>query len=110
MFRAEIKQLASGSMLKMEGRLVGDWANEAKALLSHGPIPKGLIVDLNEITYVDTVGEHVLTWLKSVGAKFTANGVYGSAVCKRLSLPLHNKTNGTRTVFRAVLATQEGSD
>ena len=110
MFRAELRQLADGSMLKMEGRLVGDWANEAKALLSHRPIPKGLIVDVAEVTYVDAVGEQVLTWLKSVGAKFAARGVYAAAVCKRLNLPLHNKTNDLRVVFPAVLATQEGSD
>jgi hypothetical protein len=110
MFRAELKQLADGSVLKMEGRLVGDWAIEAKSLLVHGPIPKGLVVDLTEVSYVDAAGEQVVTWLSSLGARFLANGVYAGALCKRLKLPIHNKVTRMPTVFRAVLATQEGSD
>ena len=110
MFRAELKQLVEGSILKMEGRLVSDWANEAKSLLAHGPIPRRLTVDLTEVSYVDGAGEQVLTWLSSVGARFLAKGVYSSALCKRLKLPLLNKTTRTSPVFTAVLATQEGSD
>ncbi len=110
MFRAQLKQLANGSILKMEGRLVGDWATETKSLLSHGPVPKALIVDLTEVSYIDADGEDVLTWLGSVGARFLAKGVYGAAICKRLNLPAPNKAIPTQTVFQAVLATQEGSE
>jgi len=110
MFRAEHKQLANESVLKMEGRLVGDWANEAKALLSYGPVPKALIVDLTEVSYVDAVGEQVLTWMGSLGARFVAKAVYAAEMCKRLKLPVHNKPTPTKTVFRAVLVTQDGSD
>ena len=110
MFRAELKQLTNGSVLKMEGRLVGEWANEAKSLFSQGPVPKALIVDLTDVSYVDAIGEQVLTWLSSIGARFLAKGIYAAAVCKRLNLPIHNKAISTQTVFQAVLATQEGSD
>jgi len=110
MFRAELKQLANGSVLKMEGRLVGDWANEAKSLLSNGPVPKGLIVDVTEVSYVDLVGEQVLTWLGSVGARFVAKAAYAAGMCKRLNLPIHSKTTATQEVFQPVLATQNGSD
>ncbi len=110
MFRAELNQLADGSILKMEGRLVGEWANEAKSLLSHGPIPKGLSVDLTDVSYVDEIGERALTWLSSVGAKFVAKSVYAAALCKRLKLPVHNKSAQMQSVFRAVLATEEASD
>ena len=41
MFRAELNRFADGSILKIEGRLVGDWADEVKSLLSRGPGPKG---------------------------------------------------------------------
>jgi len=91
MFRAQLYQLASGPTLKMEGSLVGEWAQEAKSLVTNGPVPKGLIVDLTDVSYVDSVGEHVLAWLASVGACFMAKAVYAASVCERLQLPLHGQ-------------------
>src|SRR3974390_288095 len=93
MFRAQINQLASGPTLKMEGSLVGDWAQEVKSLVTNGPVPKGLIVDLTDVSYIDSVGEQVLAWLASVGASFLAKTVYVASVCERLELPLHDKPN-----------------
>src|SRR5271166_3858408 len=49
-----------------------------------GPVPKGLIVDLTDVSYIDSVGEQVLAWLAGVGASFMARGVYGVSVCERL--------------------------
>jgi hypothetical protein len=49
-------------------------------------VPKGLIVDLTEVSYVDSVGEQLLKWLGSVGAKFVAGNVYAVGVCERLRL------------------------
>ncbi len=72
----------------MEGNLVGEWAKEAKSLLTSGPVPKGLIVDLTDVSYIDSVGEQVLAWFASVGASFMAKAVYASSVCERLQLPL----------------------
>lgn len=91
MFRAQISQLASGATLKMEGSLVGQWAEEAKSLVTNGIVPKGLVVDLTDVSYVDSVGEKVLIWLASVGASFMAKTVYAASVCERLQLPVHRK-------------------
>jgi len=91
MFRAQINQLASGPTLKMEGSLTGEWAQEAKSLVTNGPVPKGLIVDLTDVSYIDSVGEQVLAWLGSVGASFMAKAVYAASICERLQLPLHGK-------------------
>jgi len=88
MFRAEIHHFTNGPVLKMEGRLVGDWAEQALSLVARGSVPKELIVDLTDVTYVDFVGEQVLNWLSSVGATFVANNVYVAGVCERLDLPL----------------------
>jgi hypothetical protein len=96
MFRAQITELANGPTLKMEGSLVGPWAEEAKALITNGPVPKGLIVDLTDVGYVDSVGERVLIWLASVGASFLAAAVYAASVCERLQLPLHRNTHLSR--------------
>lgn len=86
MFRAEILWLANGPTLKMEGRLVGEWAEQARYLVTADVVPKGLIVDLTEVSYVDSAGERLLSWLGSVGAVFVASGVYAPAVCERLGL------------------------
>ena len=87
MFRAEIQWLASGPTLKLEGKLVADWAEQARCLVTKDVLPKGLIVDLTEVSYVDSVGEQLLKWLASVGAVFIAGSVYAFAVCDRLRLP-----------------------
>ena len=86
MFRAEIQWLACGPTLKLEGKLVADWAEQARCLVTKDVLPKGLIVDLTEVSYVDSAGERLLRWLGSVGAVFVASGVYTPAVCERLSL------------------------
>jgi hypothetical protein len=88
MFRAEIQWLASGPTLKLEGRLVTDWAEQARCLVTKDVLPKGLLVDLTEVSYVDSVGEQLLKWLASVGAVFIGGSVYAFAVCDRLRLPL----------------------
>ena len=96
MFRAEILWLANGPTLKMKGRLVGEWAEQARCLVTTDVVPKGLIVDLTEVSYVDSAGERFLSWLDSVGAVFTANGVYATAVCERLGLLPMQRTSAQR--------------
>jgi len=88
MFRAEIQWLASGPTLKLEGRLVTDWAEQARCLVTKDVLPKDLIVDLTEVSYIDSAGEQLLKWLASVGAVFIGGSVYAFAVCDRLRLPL----------------------
>jgi hypothetical protein len=96
MFRAHITQTADGPTLKMEGCLVAEWAKEAKSLMTNGPVPKGLIVDISDVCHIDSVGEQVLAWLASIGASFTAGGVYGAWICERLRLPSWSKPNRSR--------------
>ena len=86
MFRAEIRWLENGPTLKMEGKLAGDWAQQARDLVTKDLVPKGLVVDLTEVSYVDSAGEQLLKWLASVGAVFVARNVYVAAVCDRLRL------------------------
>ena len=96
MFRAQINQMADGPTLKMEGCLVAEWAKEAKSLMTSGPVPKGLIVDITDVSHIDSVGEQVLAWLASIGASFTARGVYAASVCERMQLPFYGKPNRSR--------------
>ena len=97
MFRAEILWLANGPTLKMEGRLAGQWVEEARRLITVDIVPKGLIIDLTDVSYVDSAGERLLSWLSSVGAMFVAN-VYTTEVCERLGLSPY--TDGPRAGMR----------
>ncbi len=87
MFRAQIQSGRQGPVLKMEGKLVREWAEQARSLVDNGAVPKEIIVDLAEISYVDCTGEQLLTWLAARGAKFLAGNVYIANVCHRLQLP-----------------------
>ena len=91
MFRAEIQWLASGPTLKLEGRLVAEWAGQARCLLTMDVLPKGLIVDLTEVSYVDSVGEQLLKCLASVGAVFVAGSVYAFAVCDQAAFTAYTE-------------------
>ena len=86
MFRAEIQWLASGPTLKLKGRLVADWAEQARSLVNKDVVPKGLIVDLTELSYIDSEGEQLLRWLANLGAVFVGNSVEALAVRDRLRL------------------------
>ena len=91
MFRAEIQWLAGGPTLKMEGRLVRDWAAQARFLVTQDVIPERLTVDLTDVSYIDSAGEDLLKWLGSIGAEFAAHNIYAAYVCERLHLPLLEK-------------------
>ena len=86
MFKAEMRWLQIGPTLKMKGRLVGRWAEQARCVVSADVVPKGLIVDLNEVMCIDAAGERFLAWLASVGAVFAASTDHAIAICERLGL------------------------
>jgi ABC-type transporter Mla MlaB component len=88
MLRAEFHQLTNGLILKLEGRLVGEWAIQVKSLVANCSSPTSLAVDLSEVTYADSAGEQLLTWLCSLHAKFIAETCYARDVCERLHLTL----------------------
>ena len=88
MFRAQMCQLKNSPTLKLEGRLVGAWAEQAKDLFAKDSVPKGLVVDLTDVSYVDLVGEQILNWFRSVGAEFAAGAAYAGFICERMNLPL----------------------
>ena len=103
MFRAEVRWYANGPILKMEGRLVGDWAEQARCLVTSDVVPKGLIVDLTDVSYIDSVGEQLLKWLASVGAEFLGGNVYALGVCERLRLSIVERTDPRQSVAPAIL-------
>jgi len=94
MFRMEVVELGPEMTLRIEGRFVGHFAEEAKLLVTRQKAPAGLKVDISELTYVDANGEEALTWLGQIGAKFVAERSYALDVCERLDLALARNGNG----------------
>jgi hypothetical protein len=97
MLRAEFDQHKKPVELKLEGRLVGPWAVQVKALVSRHFIPAGLLVDISEVTYVDSVGEQLLMWLRDLHASFVAETCYARDVCERLRLTLKYTHRATQS-------------
>jgi len=88
MLRAEFTHKNNDRELKLEGRLVEAWAVQVKSFVSRHFVPKGLLVDMSEVTYVDSVGEQLLLWLRDLQAEFVAESCYARDVCERLQLTL----------------------
>ena len=96
MLRVEFQNAANTLTIRIEGRFVGTFAEEARTLLTRGKIPRKLVVDVSEVTYVDPVGEQVLAWLGRIGAEFVADSCYLRDVCERLNLRLVGQRTGSR--------------
>lgn len=88
MLRAEFSHDNGGLALKLEGRLVAAWAVQVKSFVSRHFVPNGLLVDVSQVTYVDSVGEQLLLWLRALQAQFVADTCYARHVCERLQLTL----------------------
>jgi hypothetical protein len=88
MFRISVDEKPAGVTLRVEGRFVGHFAEEATHSIMRRNLPAELAVDLSEVTFADAAGEEALKWLCGVGAKFVAESSYALHLCERLHLPL----------------------
>ena len=78
----------NGNLMRIEGRLVGSFAEDTRSLITAKNIPAGLVVDLSELNYCDALGDEVLSWLGRLGCRFIAGNTYSSFICMTLSLPM----------------------
>ena len=110
MLRVEVDDSANTLSLKLQGRLVGEEAKNARTLMTRYRAGIRLVVDLSEITFVDPVGEDLLSFFGRFGADFIAETSYASYICERLHLhvamgePSDGNTFGpssTKVVLRA---------
>lgn len=95
MLRVEFNNAANTTTMRIEGRMVGVFAEEARALAARCKIPQALVVDVSEVTFVDAAGEEVLSWLGQIGGEFVAESCYSRDVCEYLHLPLTRKCLGS---------------
>ena len=94
MLRVEYHDIRETVTLRLEGRLVGEFAKDARDRVTRSKIPLRLVVNLSELTFVDAVGEEVLSWLARIGGEFIAENCYPLHVCERLHLPMARKRAG----------------
>lgn len=72
--------------LRISGRLVEGNDEEVRLFVVQHKPSSNLVVDLSEVTFVDSKGEEVLLWLHRNGARFRADSSYALDVCERLQL------------------------
>ena len=92
MLRVECHDVGNTVTLRLEGRLVGEFAQDARDLVTRCKIPLRLVVNLSEVTFVDVMGEEVLLWFARIGGEFVAENCYPLHVCERLHLPMAQKS------------------
>jgi len=95
--RAELQDFTNATMLRLEGRLVGSWADSVLAMARTCPFTKRLLVDLTDVSYVDASGEEVLKSLAAIGAEFAAESCYSRDLCERLVLPQEQNIAASRS-------------
>ena len=88
MLRVEIHDSANSLSLKLEGRFTGDDAENTRTLITRCRDGMRLVVDLTDVTFIDSVGEEVLSFFGRFGAEFAASTSYTLDVCERLRLRL----------------------
>ena len=119
MLRVDIRDSANALSLKLEGRFTGNDAENTRTLMARCHDGMTLIVDLTEVTFIDSVGEEVLSFFGRFGAEFVAQTSYTLDICERLHLRLArdgasdtnmsgaSRTNGRR---RRALARQRENE
>lgn len=88
MLRVEIQDSANSLILTLEGRFTDGAAKNTRTLLTRCREGMRLVVDLTEVTFVDSVGEQVLSFFGRFGAEFVAQTSYALDICERLDLRL----------------------
>ena len=88
MLRVDIRDSANTLSIKLEGRLTGNDAENTRMLMTRCREGVRLVIDLTEVTFVDSVGEEVLSFFGRFGAEFVAQTSYTLDICERLGIRL----------------------
>ncbi len=97
MLRFEMHDSINAFIVRLEGRFTSDEADQVRMLVMRCRVEMRLVVDLTEITSTDAVGEEVLWFLNSLGAKFVARTSCSLDVCERLHLSRLSSVSHIRT-------------
>lgn len=95
MLRVEFNHDGDAALVvRLFGRMVGPYAEDARIAVARLQRPPSIVVDLSEVSFIDSLGEQVLLWLGRLGATFVANNVYTRWICERLQLRIAEKRSG----------------
>jgi hypothetical protein len=86
MLRVDIRDSANTLSVKLEGRFTSTDAENTRMLTTRCREGVRLVVDLTEVTFIDSVGEEVLSFFGRFGAEFVAQTSYTLDICERLHL------------------------
>jgi hypothetical protein len=101
MLRVEVQDSANCVSLKLEGRFTGNDAESTRMLITRRREGMRLVVDLTDVTFIDSVGEEVLSFFGKFGIEFVAQTSYTLDICERLHVRLardgasNTNTSGT---------------
>jgi hypothetical protein len=70
----------------IEGRLTGDWVGELLRVTRELLPGTNCVFDIEDVLFVDLLGERALQWLNHLGATFAVRNAYGVDLCERLHL------------------------
>src|SRR6266702_4511958 len=86
MLKITITDLPEEQRLSLQGQLVGQWADELRAIWkeSHARDLQRCVVDLIEVKSIDRKGEAVLAEIMSHGAEFISGDVYTKHLLQNL--------------------------
>ena len=73
-------------MFILEGRLAGEWVQELLRVTRKLCPGTKSVFDIEDVFFVDSLGEKALQWLNRLGATFVAQNAYGVNLCERLHL------------------------
>jgi len=88
MLRIEVNEEEDFLVMRLYGRLTGEYDEQIRMLLTRCHPKTALLVDLTELTYVDSAGEEVLSSIAQLPRGFVAENSYAKHLCDRLKLPL----------------------
>ncbi len=98
MLRMTFEKGLEANTLKLEGKVTAPWADELQRtwdeLAADSPA-KSIIVDLSGVTFIDSEGKSILTWMSKQGADLRAGNLMTKYIVDEiLRRKNHSQRNG----------------
>jgi hypothetical protein len=87
MLKITIDNAMNAATLKLEGRLAGPWVGELERswrAVKDDSRDKPVMVDLCEVTFVDTEGRKLLSWMYEQGARLRTFGCMAKGIVEEI--------------------------
>ena len=88
MLRITTAEGPSATTLRLEGKLAGPWVKELEECWRSGAVaeePRGLRIDLREVTFIDAAGKDLLARLHQDGAELVAADCMTKAIIETIT-------------------------